>query len=179
MSAERIFEVLLIVLGVMFAVVFGCAALAKHDWTPLLAWLAFGVPSVVLAACSWCVRRWRFAGWVVMVCWLLLCVGVCWLIVRSGPGSPGAVLSLFGAPASTILSGFLAVLTARRRNGWRLTLWSGFSFPLPSAMIGLPVLFLMHGASWFGVAAFVAVIIGLMVVCIWRGGKMARERGEG
>ncbi len=137
---EMVFEIVMAVLAIVFAVL--CALIAAidvgwedagwaWDWDKLLSWLVLwigiGLPSMILAGCSWCVRKRKFAPRFVLVAWVcVLLLGVVVGVLLLSDRSRKMLLFFLSL---TVLTGPLAVLTARWSNGWRIVLWASFFLP--------------------------------------------------
>ncbi len=150
MKAERIFEILLIVAGVVCALFFCGMALVDGDARVLLTWLVLGVPSVLLAGCSRFARGRRFARGIVLGGWLLICLLMYVAITWESPLDIYYLLTLGCFVSSTFLSGALAVLTVRWRTGWRLTLWSAFCLPWLSLLISVGIVLCLCARGTLG-----------------------------
>ncbi len=97
------------------------------------------VPSLLLAGASrWACGK-ESAPWVVLGCWVLMGVLIYSLPVWMGGSlDVGYWLLLL---SSTFVTGPLAVVTARRADGWKMSLYACWSLPLFSFGVTAAVLY--------------------------------------
>ncbi len=148
---ERSLEITMVTLAVIIIVlcglaIFGFEAMygrkaAMKEGLPLFGHLfIWGIPTMLLAVCSRCVRDRKFARWIMAGCWLLMCLLLCGMGAFVPQLRVYLDSELVYFPALTFLTGPLAIWTVRWRNGWRITLWSFISLPIISCLITCVVL---------------------------------------
>ncbi len=141
---EKAFEVLMMVLGAASAVLL--VGVMLLDESTVLFFLS--LPTLILLACSWCVRGKKNAPWIVLGGWLVVCMLLCgWVIYiyffqDNWLGQDTLVGSFLEIISPTLLTGPLAVLTARMPRGWLITLLACPWLALLSTCI---VMFVLHG----------------------------------
>ncbi len=116
----------------------------------LVFYSCWGIPTLLLAGCSWCVRGKKSAPWIILGCWLAFCFLTATWSTWPFKSNDYLVESLVMFPASTFLTGPLAVLTSRMQNGWRIMVCACFPLPMISFAITLGILYELNLSSWGG-----------------------------